>query len=377
MKKEKKKTKVRDRDLPEEIVINILTRLPLQSIVRFKLVCREWKSLTESAFFGDLYQRSFNSNWSILHGNYRWEDSCLGELKLGLPHDGDGTQSYHLSFSSVLTQSKNKIKEIRLVSCADGLVFLRLKEEAGDMMIRYYVGNPVLAQWTQLPPRIGTDHYTDSGLVTRMHNGALLGYKVVRMNSKARNNLPGLFSREWRFEVFSSNTGKWSVEQVSCPGRGVCMLNTSNPVSLNGKLHWLDYSRRIIVYDFFSCGDHVRALPLPARMQGSEWHPSKRRCHFDSCPSPCGKIICTTSQGYFVLIDVGLIDKVESYNVRVWRLNCDFWNWEKAWEINMASLDLGSKCFWYAIRQGSGLDHSYRLSRNWLRPSICSISSGF
>ncbi|WZZ47051.1 hypothetical protein YC2023_043310 [Brassica napus] len=37
--------------------------------------------------------------------------------------------------------------EIRVVSCADGLVLLHHASS-----IRYYIGNPVLTQWTLLPP---------------------------------------------------------------------------------------------------------------------------------------------------------------------------------------------------------------------------------
>ncbi|XP_019090148.1 PREDICTED: F-box protein At3g28330-like [Camelina sativa] len=196
------------------------------------------------------------------------------------------------------------------------------------MVISYYVVNPVLAQWIQLPPSSPDPprdaypypgHYTDTGL-------------------------------KWSFEVFSSDKGEWSVEQVSCPGGGVSMRNVYNPVSLNGKLHWLDGSRGIIVHDFFSCDDQVRALPLPAMMESAEWLRSeRRRRQIDKCPFPLRKKICTTSQGYFVIIDVGSIDEVKSYNVKVMRLKTDSWNWEKAWEINMSCVELGFKCVPMAI----------------------------
>ncbi|VVA94753.1 unnamed protein product [Arabis nemorensis] len=333
-------------DLPEEIVINIIARVPLQSIIRFKLVCREWKSLIESEFFRDLFHSNSNStssNWSILHGTYGLIHSCLEELKLDLPRESSHGNSHNLSFASSFTQNNNnKIKEITVVACADGLVLLRLKPDEEDMMIRYYIGNPVLPQWIQLPPRVNLpDHkdFNDSGLVTRMHNGVLLGYKVVRIYN---DSLKLGFSRAWTFEIFSSDTGEWSVQQVSCPD--VLMRRASNPVSLNGKLHWLDCSRRLILHDFFSHDDQVRAICLPSRMKDTQWEQTEFRCSTSICPSPCGKKICTTSQGYFVLIDVGLIGEVKSSNVRVWRLKTDSWNWEKAWEINMACIGLSHKC---------------------------------
>ncbi|XP_010513154.1 PREDICTED: F-box protein At3g28330-like [Camelina sativa] len=352
-KRQKTNRKETSIDLPEDLVIIIMARLPPKSVVRFKLVCREWNLLTESAFFRDLYHSNFSStsssNWYIFHGDHESPNSSLEELKL------DESSSHgDSSFASFLTRNKKKIKEIRVVACTDGLVLLRLEDEE-DMMVRYYIGNPVLPQWVQLPPPSPSPYvpnpfrygFSDTGLVTtRMHNGALLGYKVVRLHSEA---LKSGFSRTWSFEIYSSTTGEWSVKQVSCPGNGVSMRSISNPVSLNGKLHWPDGSRRIIVHDFFSHDDQVRAVCLPTRMQGTMWDIYETRCYKVFCPSPCGKMICTTSQGYFVLVDVGLIEEVETYNVRVWRLKCDSWNWEKAWEINMACLGLARNCVPMAI----------------------------
>ncbi|CAH2066528.1 unnamed protein product [Thlaspi arvense] len=181
------------------------------------------------------------------------------------------------------------IEEIGVMACTDGLVLLRL-EPFDDLMVRYYIGNPMLPQWIQLPPPslpIGSSHhnYNDSGLVTRKHNHTLLGYKVVLIHRELSS------SRTYRFLIFSSDTGEWSAKQVlSCPGpRTNVTIRTSNPVSLNGKLHWLDHSGHIIVHDFFSHDDKVRAIRIPARKQGERYpfsvnHPSK-------------KIICTTSQG--------------------------------------------------------------------------------
>ncbi|CAA7050600.1 unnamed protein product [Microthlaspi erraticum] len=322
-------------DLPEEVVVNIIARLPMQSIVRFRLVCREWKSLTESAFFRDLYHSTSNStscNWSILYGDYRSLRPSLKQVKLDLPSShGNNNPSFPFCF----TPTNNEIKKITVVASTDGLVLLRLYEE-DKKMIRYYIGNPVLPQWIQLPPppppKVDYMPFTDSGLVTRMHNNvALLGYKVVRIFSQAL-----LFtSRTWRFETYSSDTGQWSITQVCRPGAALSRIDTSNPVTLNGKLHWLDHLGCIFVHDFFSHDDQVRAISLPEKLQCG--------------PDTCRKIIFTTSQGYCVLVDAQLIEEVNSYNVRIWRLNSDCWSWGKAWEINMASVGLGSSCVPMAI----------------------------
>ncbi|CAH2066519.1 unnamed protein product [Thlaspi arvense] len=323
-------------DLPEEIVINIIARLPMKSVVRFKSVCREWKSFTDSKFFRDLNESSSNStscsNWSILSGSIR---SGLEEMKLDLPRE---SRHGNTSFASCFTLGKKnyKFKEIRVVACNDGLVLLRLEpdDDEEDMTIRYYIGNPVLPQWIQLPPPPpppllfpNKSLYIDSSLVTRMHNRTLLGYKVVLVLVKW--DCPP----KYNFLIFSSDTGEWSEQEPSC-------RVPFETVSLNGKLHWLDH-RRVTLCDFFSHDDdQVRAIRLPAGVQ-IERHPYH----------PHKNMICTTSQGYFVLINVGLMedDVNKSYNVRIWRLKSDSWSWEKAWDINLASLGLGRSCVPMAI----------------------------
>ncbi|EOA19607.1 hypothetical protein CARUB_v10002858mg, partial [Capsella rubella] len=321
-------------ELPEELVIKIITRLPPKSIFRFKLVCRDWKLLMESSFFIDIYSKS---NWSILHGSYRCTTSFLEEVELNL-HGKTRNWSFTSDVIRKYTQNNVKIKEIWVVACADGLVLLCVLEE--DMTKRYYIGNPMLSQWIQLssPPYLAQYHsFVDSGLVIRKHNSAILGYKVIRIYSEDMTSIIRTWS--WTFQIYSSDTGEWSVQHVSCPGLYELPYSKCNPVSLNGKLHWFDdmYSRRIIVHDFFSYDDKIRELPLPVLMKSTQ-HESSHN-----------KIICTTSQGCFVLIEAELIEEVKSYNVRVWRLESDSWNWEKAWEINMACVELGVKCVPMAI----------------------------
>ncbi|CAH2066524.1 unnamed protein product [Thlaspi arvense] len=272
-------------------------------------------------------------------------------MKLDLPRE---SRHGNTSFASCFTLDKknNRFKEIRVVACSDGLVLLRLEpdDDEEDMTIRYFIGNPMLPQWIQLPPPpppplpreyhplLQHGCYIDSGLVTRVHNGALLGYKVVRIHSQA---LHAYNFETWSFEIYSSDTGEWSVKQV-LPGPELCGLSRSNTVSLNGKLHWRDISGHIIVHDFFSHDDQLRAIRLPARKQGE-------RYPFSVNP-PSKKMIYTTSQGYFVLINVGLMEDVnKSYNVTIWRLKCDTWSWEKAWDINLACLGLGRSCVPVAI----------------------------
>lgn len=56
---------------PEAIIVEIIVRLPLRSIARFKSVCKRWKALIESSYlrraFVSLHKQS-SSSWSLMFG---------------------------------------------------------------------------------------------------------------------------------------------------------------------------------------------------------------------------------------------------------------------------------------------------------------------
>ncbi|WZZ47050.1 hypothetical protein YC2023_043309 [Brassica napus] len=162
-----------------------------------------------------------------------------------------------------------------------------------------------------------------------MHNGVILDYKVVRLHE----NIQSIHSpnpRTLSFEIYSSDTGEWSYKHVSCPGK----------------------DDDIVVYDFFSDDDQARSIRLPDRMQRYHPHHSDASRCFEHCLCPCYKMICSTSQGFFVFIKAGrMTGKEEGYNVKVWRLieSDHSWEWDKAWEINMASIGIGFESVLMAI----------------------------
>ena len=59
------------RSIPESFVVEIIARLPLRSIARFKSVCKQWRSLIESSYFRSLFvslhrNSSSSSSWSLM-----------------------------------------------------------------------------------------------------------------------------------------------------------------------------------------------------------------------------------------------------------------------------------------------------------------------
>ncbi|XP_028752217.1 F-box protein At3g07870-like [Neltuma alba] len=73
--------------LPFEIIVNILKRLPVKSIVRFRCVCKDWKNLFKSpSFIAEHLRHSDRKNPLLLLQEYNCYDRrayfCLLDHKM-------------------------------------------------------------------------------------------------------------------------------------------------------------------------------------------------------------------------------------------------------------------------------------------------------
>ncbi|KAK4258810.1 hypothetical protein QN277_005216 [Acacia crassicarpa] len=66
--------------LPEEIIINILKRLPVKSLIRFRCVCKHWENLFKNPFFIAAHLCQSNQNPSFIFSH----DYLLNTLPLRL-----------------------------------------------------------------------------------------------------------------------------------------------------------------------------------------------------------------------------------------------------------------------------------------------------
>ncbi|KAF8096132.1 hypothetical protein N665_0317s0038 [Sinapis alba] len=182
------------RHLPEAILTEILARLPLRSISRFKSVSKTLKATLESVHFRRLFvslHKNSSSYWSLgsregkelirFHGCKTWDlPKSLGSLPLGFDFKAS----------------------------SNGLVLI----ERDDCS---YVGNPVLQQWVKIPQLPLDDCSVVFGLVTRVdEDGVVLGFKVVRIDSWVIKNDDHSYTLN--MFVYSSDTGIWTSKIIQC-----------------------------------------------------------------------------------------------------------------------------------------------------------------
>ncbi|XP_010431271.1 PREDICTED: putative F-box protein At3g52320 [Camelina sativa] len=65
------------REIPEEVLIDILIRLPVKSLMRFKCVSRIWLSLITSRYFTNLYLKSSSHRRVFLYAKTQSEYALL------------------------------------------------------------------------------------------------------------------------------------------------------------------------------------------------------------------------------------------------------------------------------------------------------------
>ncbi|XP_019085812.1 PREDICTED: F-box protein At1g49990-like [Camelina sativa] len=167
--------------LPETMLVEVIARLPLKSIARFKSVCKTLKSVIESAYFRSLFvslHRKYSlSSWSLMldpeYSNSIIE--VIGFTKCetwGLPKS---IVSYIVPFRPCPNLST---KDCFWAGSSNGLIWLSLYRGYTEDMLGNcicFVGNPALQQWVEIPPYpdLTSYPYRPIGLVTRVENGVV------------------------------------------------------------------------------------------------------------------------------------------------------------------------------------------------------------
>ncbi|KAF8113465.1 hypothetical protein N665_0050s0113 [Sinapis alba] len=297
--------------LHEVLQTEILARLPLKTISRFKSVCKKWKSTLESAYFRRLFL-SLNRNSSSSSSSSSWS-LVYGVDELIVFHGCNKTWDLPKSPPASLIPSSFKRYYIGDCDYRDSSGGLVLITDGSDKAY-CYVGSPVTQQWVKIPPPPSdpTGVSTVFGLVTRLDaDGVVLSFKVIRLPSVKTADDFYLLS----VFVYSSETGVWTSKVIHCPHQ---IGNLSN-INLNGTVYFgcLSVPGILLAHDFYSESDQFRVVGLPD-------YPDYNKDY---------KRTLTTSGG-FVMYVRALARKEETV-LKIWRLsNDDNGTWELLWEVS-------------------------------------------
>ncbi|KAJ9701318.1 hypothetical protein PVL29_006596 [Vitis rotundifolia] len=238
-------------ELPLHIIENILLRSPVKSLIRFRCVCKAWRTLISHPHFVRshlrLPQTQARTRFCILDYSERGNNHSMvvraSTKDCEAFSDDDGGS---LAFDYLFDIGKFKYEVVLLDSC-DGLLCI------ADLANKIVLWNPSTRQFNQLPPNpyvvdfvgchgFGYDSFADD-------------YKIFVVSMLDPNI-------ETVVDVFSLKSNKWERIQEKHHTRVAYICATV----LHGALHWVAYDPihdfdTIIAFDFEKMQFRELAIP--------------------------------------------------------------------------------------------------------------------
>ncbi|KAM7503250.1 hypothetical protein LguiB_002154 [Lonicera macranthoides] len=243
--------------LPPEVLKEIITRLPVKSLLRCTSVCKSWYSLITSPKFitTHLNHRNNKRNNHILIRNF------VDSFEYSVHRDNE-------TFDKLSTLEFPLPGFFRIIGSCNGLICLSNDEVvAVDHMRTTILWNPSIRKYATLPrPSVTFDshgHYQHT-LGFGFHS-ATNDYKVVRVVHLMTHieTLPGP-----KVELYELSTGCWRRINV---GDFKYIVNEGDPQAfLNGVIHWTGYERdgiRNLIVSFNMENEVLGAMMVPQSLQ--------------------------------------------------------------------------------------------------------------
>ncbi|KAL3838853.1 hypothetical protein ACJIZ3_023444 [Penstemon smallii] len=258
---------IKDGDIPDWLLLEVLVRLPQKVVFRFKLVSKQWLSFILDPSFIKIYCSralslqmlqpwTFVSTITYFNG---FERMNIPDCELLVDIYSSKWPSFYALSLPRLHETGNSIYVIYEVS--NGLVLYGVHNESTEKGIweiaNYRICNPVTGQWISLPPHNSRQNSVSWGFMTNVEDGILMRYSVVRLYVSDANQ-----SKFVRCEVFLSEVGEWKTYIVPIYVPIEIVVYRSSAI-LNGVMHSMLSEHGLIAYDPHKHPDHVRVIALP------------------------------------------------------------------------------------------------------------------
>ncbi|MBA0606189.1 hypothetical protein Godav_018697 [Gossypium davidsonii] len=219
---------------PDEVIIEVLARLPIKPLFKTRTVCKLWHGLPSDKYFVKLYNQVSDKNPMVL---VEVHDSTKPNSSLICVDNSTGVSEFSLDF----LRDKVNIR----ASC-NGLLCCSSIAVKGV----YYVCNPMTREFKVLPKikdQNLTRFYPDSeatlvGLACDPSRGkfdvVLAGYQCAGSSRRPDKTFACL--------IFDSDSNKWR-KFVSFQEEIFTHMNRNQVVYVNGALHWLTGSGSYIL----------------------------------------------------------------------------------------------------------------------------------
>ncbi|KAM7490383.1 hypothetical protein LguiA_033304 [Lonicera macranthoides] len=235
-------------NLPNHIVFDILSRLPVKTLFTCRFISKSWTTLLSNPEFAKLHLSRSPTSLLLKPYHFIYQNTILRGIR--------NSRRLHLVDLHTPDSPQNKLKFIpninipnigfNLLNSCNGLLCL------SDSKDSIYITNPILGEYIKLPNcgdncevvcAIGFSHMTNQ-------------YKVVRsLHKRFVDPISGLEKPSddyYKAEVYTLGERTWR----SVSGNGPFYMDNDSPNSfVNGALHWLGYPSKS--GEFIHCFDFV------------------------------------------------------------------------------------------------------------------------
>ncbi|XP_022031044.1 F-box protein At3g07870 [Helianthus annuus] len=240
-----------ENELPENIILDVLSRLPVKTIIRFKCVCKKWRDLVSDPYFVHLHHS--RSRPCLIFQECIYGDAIVELLEV--EHEVD----YHsLTLNHVKTLDLSAVRThtpywIIQVGSVNGLICLRRKRDAT------YIFNPVLQEYMII-------HQPSDRFLTNGFGVSMAGeYKVIRIRGWRKSKyLENRVTLE--LEVYTLGKVQWrSLGQTPYNINYTRKLDPG--VSVNSHVYWIADAQ---IYDFDLDTETFVLVPSPPGPQDDQ-----------------------------------------------------------------------------------------------------------
>ncbi|XXG85030.1 hypothetical protein AAC387_Pa11g0201 [Persea americana] len=225
--------------LPSDIIYEVLTRVPLQSLQSFRQVCAEWRQMIHQTYFIKLH----SERTKTLNGYF------IQSLEKNKYYSSFVSMNKNPSVSTPSLEFLPKNVKIEASSSIHGLLCCTIQ----DRPIGYLICKPATKEWRKIPnPKV---RYFTERIEIVVQSSAPLQYKIIRF-SQPNHNKDHLIC-----EIFDSQSWKWRRSIDIKMGYFDELLSLGSGVLMNGSLHWLTNYNRIFAFDV--ANENWKMISLP------------------------------------------------------------------------------------------------------------------
>ncbi|XP_015872919.2 F-box/kelch-repeat protein At3g23880 [Ziziphus jujuba] len=246
-------------DVPDDIVVDILRRLPVKSLVRFRCVSKSWRSLiSDPTFVRTHLSRLIQSHISMgTASSILLSGSTTGILSF-LQHHDDGSAAVTAELElGLVKNSKYRVK-----GHCDGLLCLVIDNEQENGLLVVY--NPSIREHRKLPLPPNFHSTTESFGIG--YDPTIGDYKIVTVPSwYCRLKYPGYNHRVEIFTLKSKSNSWRTLADYETPPYFVDNgFQTQATINANGGLYWLcldNKASRYVILRFDLVEEKFRVVP--------------------------------------------------------------------------------------------------------------------